>query len=66
MWIFLACFLRPDIWIAAMFEGSIVFPSRNISVILFYIIIGAVVVVAYFDRCIFAPNSAIASMLLLG
>ena len=47
MWIYLACFLRPDSWIVAICEDSIVLPSGTLDVISFDIIIGAVVVVAY-------------------
>ena len=46
-------------------KDYIVLPSCSLSVILFDIIIGSIVVVACFDRCIFAPESAIAIMLLL-
>ena len=40
-------------------------PSDNIAIILFDIITGAVLVVACFYRCVFAPDSAIYSILLL-
>ena len=49
-----------------MYEESIVIPSGSIVVISFEIIIGYIVVVACFARCIFAPVSIIASVLLLG
>ena len=49
-----------------MCEDSNVIPSISLAVISFDIITGAIVVVACFARCIFAPNYAIASMFLLG
>ena len=49
-----------------MFEYSIVLQSGILAVISVEIITGAILVVAYFARFIFAPESAIASMLLLG
>ena len=48
-----------------MCEYSIVIPSGSLAVISFEIIIGAIVVVACFARFVFAPESVIASMLLL-
>ena len=48
-----------------MCEESIVLPSGSLVVISFEIITGAIVVVAYFSRCMFAPDSEITSMLLL-
>ena len=63
MWICLAYFLRPGEWSVAICDDSIVLPSGSIS---FDIITGAIVVVAHFSRCIFAPESVIASVLLLG
>ena len=48
-----------------MCEESIVLPSDSLAVISFDIIAGTIVVVAYFSRCIFALEYAIASMLLL-
>ena len=41
-------------------------PPGSLVVISFDIIAGAILVVALFNRCIFAPESAIASILLLG
>ena len=46
--------------------GCFGLPSRSLSVILFDIITGAIVVVAYFDRCTFAPEYEIDIILLLG
>ena len=65
MWICLDCLLRPDSWGVVMCEDSIVLPSGSLAVISFDIITGAMVVVACFARCIFAPESAISNMLLL-
>ena len=48
-----------------MFDESIVLPSGSISFISFDIITGAIVVVDFFSKCIFAPESAIDSVLLL-
>ena len=66
MWICLACFIRPGIWIVAMCEDSIILPYGSLAFISFGIITGAIVVVACFARCIFAPDSDIYGMLLLG
>ena len=49
-----------------MSDESIVLPSISIAVISSEIITGAIVVVACFASCIFAPESEISSMLLLG
>ena len=49
-----------------MCEDSIVLPYGILAVISFDIITGAILVLACFARCIFAPESAISSMLLLG
>ena len=48
-----------------MSVDSIVLPSGSIDYISFSIITGAIVGVACLARCIFAPESAIASMLIL-
>ena len=64
MWICIACLLRPSSWSVAICQGSIVITSGSLVFISFSIIIGAIVGVACFARCIFAPDSAIASMLL--
>ena len=66
MWICLACLLRPGSWSFPMCEDSIVLQSGSLSVISVDIITGAIVLVASFVRYIFAPESAIDSMLLLG
>ena len=49
-----------------MCDDSIVIPYGSLVVISFKIITGAIVVVACFARYIFAPESVIASVLLLG
>ena len=49
-----------------MCEDYIVLPSGSLTEISVDIITGAILVVACFPSCIFAPESAIASMLLLG
>ena len=61
MYICLTCFLRPGSWSVVICEDSIVIPYGSLSVILFGIVTGAC-----FDRFIFAPNSDIDSILLLG
>ena len=62
MCIFLACFLRSGSWSVAMCEDSIVLPSSILAAISFDIITGAIVVVACLARCIFSPESVIASV----
>ena len=47
-------------------DDSIVLPSGSLTVISFEIMTGAIVVVACFSRCIFAPESASANVFLLG
>ena len=49
-----------------MCEDYIVLPSGSLTEISVDIITGAILVVVCFDRCIFAPESEIASMLLQG
>ena len=66
MCIRLACLLIPDIWSVLMCEDSIVIPSGSLAVLSFDIITGGTVVVACFSRCIFAPESVVASIFLLG
>ena len=66
MWISLACLLIHDSWSVAISENYILIPSDSLTVILFDVITGAIVVVAYFTRCVFAPDYDITSMLLLG
>ena len=53
------------IWSVTICVDSIVLPSGSLAFILFAIIIGEIVGVACFAGCIFAPESVIASMLLL-
>ena len=65
IWIFLACLLRPDNWSVALCVESIVLPYGSLDFIQFSIITGAVLGVDYFARCIFAPASAIDSILVL-
>ena len=60
-----SCLLRPDSRSVTMCEDSIVLPYGSLAVISFDIITGRIFVVACFARFIFAPESAIASMLLL-
>ena len=64
--IYLYCLLRPSSWSVVVCEDSIVLPYGSLSVISFDIITGAIVVVACFGRCIFAPESVIAVVLFLG
>ena len=49
-----------------MCDDPIVLPSVSLAIISFEIITGAIVVVTCFARCIFASESVIASVLLLG
>ena len=49
-----------------MCEEYILLPSGSLSVISFDIFTWAIVVVAYFDRCIFAPEAEIYILSLLG
>ena len=65
MWICLASLLRPGIWSVAICVDFIVLPSCSLAFISLSIITGAIVGVACLARCIFATDSAIASMLLL-
>ena len=66
MWICLACLLRPGIRSVAMCEDSILVPYGILADVSVDINTGAILVVACFARCMFAPESAISSMLLLG
>ena len=54
------------IYSVAMCDDSIVLPSGSLDVMSFEIMTGPIVVVACFARCIFSPESAIASVFLLG
>ena len=49
-----------------MGDDSIMLQYGSLSVMSFEIMTGAIVLVACFSRCIFAPDSAISSMFLLG
>ena len=55
MWISLVCLFRPGRCSVDVCVESIVVPSASIDFISFSIIIGAIVGVACFARCIFAP-----------
>ena len=65
MWICLTCLLRSGIHSVAICGDSIVIQYGSLDFISFFIITGAIVWVACFDRRILSPESAIASMLLL-
>ena len=65
MWICLTSLLRPGRWTVVLCEDSIVLPYGSLAFISFSMIAGAIVGVACFDRCIFTPESTIASILLL-
>ena len=65
MWICLACLIIPGSWSVAIGGEYIVLPPGSIAFISFHIFTGEIVGVACFSRYIFAPESAIASMLLL-
>ena len=56
----------PGRWNIAICDESIVLPSGSLSVMLFEIMTGAIVVVACFSRCIFVTESTFASVFLLG
>ena len=62
----ISCLLIPGIWSVAMCEDYVVIPYGSLAVISFDIITGDIVVVDCFARCVFAPESAISSMFLLG
>ena len=66
VWICLACLIIPGSWSVSMCDDSIVIPPGCLAVISFQIIKGAIVVVNYFARCIFAPDSAIDIVLFPG
>ena len=66
MWIFLAFFLRPGIWSVDICDVSVLIPYGSLAVILFDIMTGSIVLVACFNRCIFAPKSAIVRLFLIG
>ena len=65
MWICISSLLIPGSWSVAICVDSIVLPYGSLALISFTIIIGGIVGVIFFARCIFAPESEIASMLLL-
>ena len=62
----LAFLLRPDSWSVTMCDNSILIPYRNLAVISFDIITAAIIVVACFARCVFAPETKFYSIFLLG
>ena len=66
MCICLTSFVRPSSWIVSSFYNSIVIPYDSLAVMFFGIMMWAIVGVYSFFRCMFAPQSAIASMYLLG
>ena len=63
MWLCLTRFFIPGSWSVALCVDSIVLPSGRFAFISLSIIIGSIVGVAYIAGCIFAPESAISSML---
>ena len=65
MWICLDSLLIPGSWSVAICVDSVVLPYGSLAVISLSIITGDIVRVACLARCIFAPESAIVSMLLL-
>ena len=65
MWIGLDSLLRPGIWSVAICVDSIVLPSGGLAFISFSLITGTIVGVDFLAMCIFAPESEIASMLIL-
>ena len=65
IWICLISVFRPGIWSVDICVYSIVLPYGSLVFILISIIIGAIVGVSCIARCIFAPESAISSMLVL-
>ena len=65
MWICIASLLRPGSWSVAICVDSIVIPSISLALISLSIIKGAIVWATCLARCIFASESAIASMLVL-
>ena len=65
MWIYLASLIKPGSCSVAICVDSIVLPPSSLAFISLSIITGAIVEVACIDRCIFAPESAIAFMLVL-
>ena len=65
MWIYSSSLIRPDSWSVVIYIDSIVIPSVSLSFISLFINTGTIVGVACLARCIFAPESAISSMLVL-
>ena len=65
MWICLASLLRPGSWSVDICVEYIVLPYGSLALISLSIITGAIVEVACLARCIFVPESTIASMLVL-
>ena len=62
IWICLTFLIGPGSWIVDIFDYFIVIPSGSLAVVLFEIMTGAIVVMAFFYRCIFAPESSISCM----
>ena len=65
MWMCLSSLLRLCSWSVYICVKSIVLPSGSLASVSLSIITGAILGVACLARCIFAPEYAIASMLLL-
>ena len=65
MWICLACLLIPGSWSVAICVDSIVLQYGSLDFVSLYIIKGDIIGVACLDRCILAPESEIASMIVL-
>ena len=58
--------LRPVSWRVSICDDSFVLLSGSLAIIFFDTLTGTIVVVACLFRCVFAPESEIANMLLLG
>ena len=58
--------LRLGSWSVTIYDEPIVIPSDSLVVMSFEIMTGSIVMVDCFDRCIFVPESDIASVFLLG
>ena len=58
----LACLLSPGSWSVAMCDDSIVIPSVSLDLVPFEMMTRAIVEVACFSSCIFAPKYTITSV----
>ena len=65
MWICVASLLRPGSWGVDICVNYIMLPSGSLAFMSLYTIKEAILGVACLARCIFAPESAIFSMLIL-